>query len=105
MDILTFIQYILDLYPQTDEFLSYYLIRYYIWYLLFSGKNATKEEFVEEYKRIKTFYHEKDIKAKFSPLSTKIKGEPLRNRLIVFIFLMMEKIHLIPFFACFYCKG
>ena len=105
VDILFLLNKIIEKYDSIDDYLSYYLIRYYIWYLLFSGRNANKKDFILEYNRIKMWYNDNKVSLKFSPFSKKINGETLKNRIIVFVFLALEKMHLIGLFAKFYCKG
>lgn len=105
VDILFLLNKIIEKYDNINDYLSYYLIRYYIWYLLFSGRNANKKDFILEYNRIKKWYNDNKVSLKFSPFSKKINGETLKNRIIVFTFLALEKMHLIGLFAKFYCKG
>lgn len=90
---------------QSDVYLKYYLKRYYIWYLLFSGRQANKNNFLIEYRRIKKWIYERELDSKLNPLSKVLRGEGIKNRLIVFIFRLIERLHLIPLFAKFYCKG
>lgn len=92
-------------YIKRDELLNYYYIRYYIWYLLFSGRNSNSSRFMDEYKRIKDWYIKKNIQLNISPFSSKIKGESLKDRLIVFMFITFEKLHLIKLFSKIYCRG
>lgn len=105
IDNLVLLDKVIKKYDVLDEYLSYYLVRYYIWYLLYSGRNANSKDFMMEYKRIKTWYDKNNISLKFSPFSRKINGETLKNRIIVSVFLALEKMHLIGLFAKFYCKG
>ena len=105
IDNLVLLDKVIKKYDVLDEYLSYYLVRYYIWYLLYSGRNANSKDFMMEYKRIKTWYDKNNIALKFSPFSRKINGETLKNRIIVSVFLALEKMHLIGLFAKFYCKG
>ena len=96
---------ITEKYETIDDYLSYYLIRYYIWYLLFSGRNAKRSDFILEYKRIKKWYNKKNISLKIMPWSRKISGESLKNRCIVICFTIIEKLHLMRLFSNIYCKG
>ena len=66
---------------------------------------TNKKDFILEYNRIKKWYNDNKVSLKFSPFSKKINGETLKNRIIVFTFLALEKMHLIGLFAKFYCKG
>lgn len=105
VDILVLLNKIIEKYDELNEYVCYYLIRYYIWYLLFSGRKANRYDFILEYKRIKQWYIDNNIKLKIMPWSRKIKGESLKNRLFVLIFLILERLHLITLFSIFYCKG
>lgn len=105
VDILILLNKIIDKYNNLDDYLCYYLNRYYIWYLLFSGRKANKNDFVLEYKRLKKWYYTKKIQLKIMPWSNKIKGEPLTNRLAVLLFIILEKLHLISLFSIFYCQS
>lgn len=105
VDCLILLEKIKKSYKIIDEYLSYFLVKYYIWYLLYSGREATKENFILEYKRLKEWYNKNNIFLKFSPFSIKIKGEKLKVRIIVFCFLWIEKLHLIEIFSKIYCKG
>ena len=60
--------------------------------------------FIKENQRIKEWIKENRIVFKINPLSSEIKGESLKNRLIVLIFLIIDKFHLMWLFATFYCK-
>ena len=44
---------------------SYYYIRYGIWYLLFSGRQSTKEKFLSEYKKLFLWYEKRNVPCKF----------------------------------------
>ena len=71
---------------------------------MYSGKYSSKEMFIKENQRIKEWIKENRIVFKINPLSSEIKGESLKNRLIVLIFLIIDKFHLMWLFATFYCK-
>lgn len=103
-DILYLLEQILQNSYGFDIYQEYYFNRYYIWYLLFSGKYSFPKQFVFEHKRIKNWFKSKNIKLSLSPFSNKLKGESIKNRLIVFIFILLEKLNLIKLFAKIYCK-
>lgn len=92
-------------YNSIDNYFEYFVYRYFIWYLLYSGRNANKEDFIEEYFKIKTWKNKNNIKLKISPLSFKIKGESFKNRMIVLIFTIIDKFGLMKVFARLYCRG
>lgn len=104
IDILFLLNKIIEKYKFLDEYLSYYLIRYYIWYLLFSGRKAKREDFLLEYNKIKAWYNKNNICLKIKPWSKKLAGESFKNRLIVFLFINLEKLHLVKIFSALYCK-
>ena len=105
IDILFLLEKIYLKYDKIDQYLQYYFIRYYIWYLLFSGKNASSTDFMKEYKRIKKWYDEKSIHLSIFPFSKKLKGESFKNRFIVLMFIILERTHLLFLFSQIYCRG
>lgn len=88
-----------------NELLNYFYFRYYIWYLLFSGKSSTSNQFMLQYNKIKKWLDKNNIKNRIFPFSTKLKGESFKNRIIVLCFLITEKLHLIKLFSRIYCRG
>ena len=88
-----------------DEYLNYFMTRHIIWYLLFSGVDASPKRFNEEYKRLFKWLNEHNYKLSIPFYSKKIKSEPLRNRLIVSIFDKLSKLRLVGLFSRIYCKG
>ena len=88
-----------------DEYFQYFYVRYLVWYLLFSGKTASKEDFMNEYVREFRWLTEKKIPIKYPFYSSKLKGERISVRLSVAIFLMLHKVHLIGLFASIFCKN
>lgn len=83
---------------------QYWFVKWVVWYLGYSGKSATKEEFVKEGERLFGWLEEKDIRSYFPLCSKVIEGEPLKNRLIIILFLSIRKMHLLKVFALLYCK-
>ena len=45
------------------------------------------------------------IECRFPLFSKGVKGEPLRNKAVIVIFLMLRKLHLVRLFARIYCRG
>lgn len=88
-----------------DRLFSYYYIRYGVWYLLFSGRRATQEEFITEYHRIFTWYRERGIPEKFPIFSRDIFGEKMAIRCIINFFLILRKFKMVKIFSNFYCIG
>lgn len=105
IDILVLLDKILAHYTTLDKYTSYYLTRYYIWYLLFSGRKSSSQKFINEYKRINKWYVNKNISLTVFPFSYKLNGESFDKRFTVFIFVLLQKLHLLKLFAKIYCKG
>lgn len=88
------------------ELNQYFIIRYTIWYLLYSGKGSKSEEFYLQYKKyfnwleenITNFEENKNIHF-FGP-----KGEDRKIGFIIFCFMQLHKLNLIKFFAKIYCN-
>ena len=85
--------------------MNYYLVRYFISYMLFSGKKSNSKSFVKYYCIYKKWFEENKISSNISPFSFKLKGENFKNRMIVGIFLLLDKINCITLFSKIYCKG
>ena len=103
IDILVLFAKILEL-GQPTELTKYYLKRYYVWYLLFSGKSSSSQEFVRQYRRIKDWLKEKNLISSLSPLSKKVEGERFQTKISLLVFLTLERLGLVPLFAKIYCS-
>lgn len=90
---------------ENEEYFIYYYYRFGIWYLMYSGREATKYKFMEEYQKIKKWNQENKVKMNIFPFSSKLKGEKLSLRLYVLIFHWLDKLHFMKLFASIYCKG
>lgn len=105
IDIRVLLDKILREYDKKDELIEYYFVRYFIWYMLFSGRKSSSKNFMDYYVKCKMWFQENKIKNKISPFSNQLKGESLKNRMIVGTFLLMDKLHAIKLFSKIYCKG
>ena len=103
-DILVLFSKILEL-GNPSELEVYYLKRYYVWYLLFSGRTSSNQEFIHQYIRIKEWLKENKLISTISPLSKKVQGERFQTKISLIVFLSLEKLRLVPLFAKIYCKG
>lgn len=104
IDILVLFSKILEL-GKPSELVVYYLKRYYVWYLLFSGRSSSDQEFIHQYIRIKEWLKENKLISTISPLSKKVQGERFQTKISLIVFLSIEKLRLVPLFAKIYCKG
>ncbi len=88
------------------ELNQYYIIRYLIWYLLYSGQTATSKEFMKEYFKLFNWLntnipnYKKNIYIKHCP-----KGEERKIHLLIYIFIFLHKTKLILLFSKVYCSG
>ena len=103
VDITILLNNILSVVDISDKYNNYFLERYIYWYLLFSGKEATKEDFIEQYNKYINWLNDNKIKSNIKPLF--LKGEPFKIKMAVIIFRMIRKLHLIKLFSKVYCKG
>lgn len=105
LDELYLLNCIFDKVDCVNDFYNMFYVRYIIWYLLFSGRQANAKRFVKEYKRGFAWLYKKQIPLRFPIFSCKTKGEKLSVKMIINVFLILHKLHLVPLFARVYCKG
>ncbi len=86
-----------------DYSIQYFFVRYVIWYLLFSGRQSNPKDFIKEYKRDFKWLNEHQIPISFPLISSTIKGESLKYRVIIKSFIIFHHLHLIPLFTKIYC--
>lgn len=92
-----------DLPVVENEFGKYYINKLVVWYLLYSGKDASTSRFVEEAEYLFDWLSRHDLFSSFSFLDSRIKDEPMRNRIAVVILNKIYRFHLLPLFARLYC--
>lgn len=85
-----------------DEYNKYFFERYIYWYLLFSGKQANRIEFIKQYNNYINWLNENKISSNIKPIF--LKGEPFKIKMVVVIFRMIRKLNLINLFSKIYCK-
>lgn len=103
VDITVLLNNLLTFVDLNSEYNKYFLERYIYWYLLFSGKQASKGDFTEQYNNYIKWLNDNKIKSNIKPLF--LKGEPFKIKMVVIIFRMIRKLHLIKLFSKVYCKG
>ncbi|MBQ5558491.1 MAG: glycosyltransferase [Lachnospiraceae bacterium] len=84
---------------------SYFYVRYVIWYLLFSGRKSNVTQFMKEYKKGIQWLKVKNISVRFPVFSESIKGETLKNRCLINIFILFHRMKSVKIFASIFCKG
>ena len=104
IDIRILLNGILKNVKKRDRLLNYYLYRYCVWYLLFSGRKSDYKQFIKHYQICHTWLVDNKIGKEISLISNEIKGEKMKNRAIITVFYIIEKLNLITLFAKLYCK-
>lgn len=89
---------------QRDELLYLHYIKLGAYYMLHSGRQATKARFIEEHGKLMDWYRAHQVPLKF-PMHGITSSEPLRIRLGVNVYLFCAKTHLMGVFAGIYCRG
>lgn len=106
-DPLIFLQATHDLYTEfdaKDDYYSYFIYRYVVWYLLWSGKSASPDRFMEEYERLFGWLRQNNYSMVIFPFDKRIASEKVTNRLAVAIFCLLDKAKLVAPFAKLYCE-
>lgn len=103
VDITVLLDKVIKMIDMDDEYNKYFIERYVYWYLLFSGRNASKKEFINEYNKYIEYLNDHDIKNRVKSLF--LKGEPFKIKMVVLIFRVIRKLHLINLFSSIYCRG
>ena len=88
-----------------EPIVNRFFVRNGVFYLLHSGKTATSKAFVEEYNKVRSWYKDHKIGFSFPMIGEAVKGEPIKNRIIIWFFIMLCKTGLVRCFAHLYCKG
>lgn len=89
---------------RTDE-TKYFISRYFIWYLLFSGRCVNGVVFMSEYNKVKKWLLDNNYYG-FLNLVNIVKNESsFSNKIIIFVFNWIEKLKLMRFFSKVYCRG
>lgn len=84
---------------------KYFIARYFIWYLLFSGGRASFKEFVEEYKKIKKWLLDNNY-YQYLSFGKVLKNESsFKNKIVISLFVLIVKLRLISLFSVIYCRG
>lgn len=94
----------LDNEPSNVSAIRYFCNRYIVWFLLFSGVNATSNQFIDEYNRLKDWRKKSGLKKTFNIFRKTYRGDNIKTKLLVFIFELIEFFHLVPLFAKYYCR-
>lgn len=86
------------------EYFDFYCYKFGIWYLLYSGRHAESEKFMDEYKKISEWNRKHNIKMNIFLFSSKLSGERFSVRCSVLVFTIIKKLGLMKVFSKIYCK-
>ena len=85
-----------------DKIFEYYKIRTLVFYILFSGRNSSQEDFSYAEKKLFSDFQKKR-KIQLSEVILFPKGEDVRVGVIVALFVLIKKIKLLSVFSYFWC--
>jgi len=105
LDVLYLLDKINGLFEIKPELLKYYYRRFLVWWLLYSGKQATGADFLAEHSRVMAWIGANGVKSRLTPFSAMLRGERLFERFTVVAFGVLERLHLLRLFAALYCRG
>lgn len=106
IDIIFLYEKLREVFSKQDSlYFKYFIKRYYIWYLLFNGRSSSSLIFLKQHERITRWIADEKLTNHLNPMSKKLSGEGYKNRIIVLIFIILEKGHLLSLFSKIYCKG
>jgi len=104
LDVLYLLGRVDALYPVRPALLAYYYERFLVWYLLYSGRGATRRAFLAEHDRLMAWLDRHRGSPRLTPLSPRLRGEKLFERASVLAFRVL-RLHLMGVFARVYCRG
>jgi len=89
------------------SYIEYYFVRYAVWYILFSGRNADTDTAIKMYLSMFDFIsklYPDFTKNRYIRLSLP-KGETFFNRFTVWFFIILHRTHAVKMFLSIYCRG
>ena len=89
-----------EYYKKNYKLVNYFIVKQSIYYLLTAGKTATRKLFVKKSREVFDYLKENNIDTITYPSSDKFI-----NKSVVFIYKLINKLHLTGLFALIYCTG
>lgn len=105
LDVLFLLDKIKGKFDTPTRMLSYYFRRFLVWYLLYSGRQATPAAFMTEHRRVTSWLRVNRGAKSLTPFSPQLRGEKLFERLSVLVMSIIGCLHLVRPFATLYCRG
>ena len=103
-DIVRMLDAIRDIIPNGDTLGEYFIFRYVVWYLLFSGRTASPARFTQAAVELFDWLETNHVRLGLHVGSKLIASDPLSFKLAVLLISGISKMGLIRLFARFYCK-
>ena len=103
-DIFPMLDQLLEVHPLRGELFRYFLYRHCAYHIYISGRDAKPEKLVKEFDRCSQWLRQNGILPVLSPLSGKLKGEILRDRIAVLVIRWTVRLHMERLFAGVYCR-
>jgi glycosyltransferase involved in cell wall biosynthesis len=103
LDVLFLLERIAQQYSRRPPYLEYYFKRFLVWHMLYSGRDATPDEFIREYRRVWGWLAAREPSG-LKPWSSCLRGERLFERASVFAFSAIARTHLMRLVAAAYCR-
>ncbi len=102
-----YFEYICSKYSEKEKFgneISYFIYKYYVWYLLQSGRKEKVSSMRDEYNKIFNYMKESNLNHKLV-FGGGVKGERVIVRVVLLVIAVMEKLHLSKVFFIFYSQS
>ena len=96
---------VLKVHPQRGEFFRYFMYRHCAYHIYTAGRDAEPEKLKQEIKLCHEWLKRNHLLSVLSPLSPKLEGEILRDRIAVLVIRWMFRLHMESLFAWIYCNG
>lgn len=84
--------------------IKYFFIKTIIWYIMYSGKGSNYQDTYNNYKDLINWITNKFKNAYKGIITFNPKGEAIKTKLIIKLFIILDKIHMLKFFLKIYCK-
>lgn len=102
-EIVTLLNSLAETLDMNDVLVQAWLVRYVVWYLLFSGKNTDRSDFICTDDKLFAWLKLHNVRLKF-PVKGVTDGETLKIRFCVRAYLVIRRLGLLKIFAKLYCR-
>ena len=104
-DIFPMLDSVLEIHPEKDEYFRYFMYRHCAYHIYVSGRDADRDRLAGEFARCRGWLRRHDMVPSIGPMSPKLKGEIMRDRIAVLVIKWVSRLHLERLFARIYCRG